>query len=272
VTGWWHDHRQPFPDARWFLRRLELYAAVAGVTAVGFLAWAAMQPQPTQTLPRPAQMQRVEPAGDAAPAIAITPAPACGGMITAAQVAKLLHDAATVSSIKAISPDGTRAAVVQPDGSLELLSTKTRGVLWHTSFRGYGFAHGSDARSVAFAPNGTRIVSVQTNGSLLALDQKTGKPIWEVNDLSAQAAAISPDDTRVAVLLNPAPFPDRATLPPSLLVLDLATGERLLRVEMDNPALYAAFSPDGRFIVAKSKDGAEQVWTAENGVLCTPSP
>jgi hypothetical protein len=192
------------------------------------------------------------PAAPVAPQASSELHPACD-TIDAAAVARLLSNAAGASSVtKALSPVGTREVVALPDGSLELFDTKTGKLVWQSSF-----TDGSAAHSVAFTPDQARIVSVQTNGSLLALDPNTGKPLWGYPQWSAQNAAISPDSTRIVAVLNNN----------SLAVLDTATGKELLTIPTSSQALYAVFSPDGRFIVAKLKSGREQAWTAE-GAPC----
>jgi WD40 repeat protein/DNA-binding SARP family transcriptional activator len=142
----------------------------------------------------------------------------------------------------AISPDGSRLAATQSDGTVDLLDTRTlapRG-----RFRGLdGYA-----AAVAFSPDGRLLAVTGKEGRVTLWDARTLRPAGELLGLPArhaQTLAFSPDGR----LLASAWIGDVQSEGGEALVWDVRRREPT-RVRFPIATASVAFSPDGRLLAA----------------------
>ena len=154
----------------------------------------------------------------------------------------------------AISPDGTRVATAEADGTVGLWSAASGARL-----RGLPGSAGDAVRTVRFAPPAPlRLVSAADDGTTRIWDGTSGELVakLEGHHDDVFAAAFSTDGTRVVT----------ASLDRTAVIWDAATGERLHVLGGHEDVLYdAAFSVDGRLVVTASADETARVWDAETG-------
>jgi WD40 repeat protein/transcriptional regulator with XRE-family HTH domain len=114
------------------------------------------------------------------------------------QQGMLPADPTAVSAV-AFSPDGTRLATADADGTVRLWNPATRrpiGVTLHASAR-------NGVWGVAFSPDGTRLASADGDGTVRLWNPATGRPIGKPIQATSAAygvsgVAFSPDGTRLA--------------------------------------------------------------------------
>ena len=125
----------------------------------------------------------------------------------------------------AFSPDAVALAIGRAGGSVEIWDLKTRRL--RATFRPHNGSF--DPRRLQFAPDGSALASL--------------------GDFTREAMTTVAVRRRVALLRG-----DRNWQPPrELVILDTATGRRLLRTEDEcNPS----FSPDNRTLATSHRDGA----------------
>jgi WD40 repeat protein len=151
----------------------------------------------------------------------------------------------------ALNPDGSRVAVVGSDGRLRLLETGS-GRTVQT-----GPLIESPVSTLAFNPRGRQLAVGDVGGQILLWDlegQRASRTFTLESGINR--LAFSPDGTRLAV----------ATNTPTPVVLDLRTGEPVLRLEGHQDFVWAiAFSFDGRFLATGSEDHTAMIWDAQSG-------
>jgi serine/threonine protein kinase/WD40 repeat protein len=158
-----------------------------------------------------------------------------------------------------LSYDGNRAAAYVPGvlmdvGVLTVWDVPTGRELFHEVLP-------SVLGHIDFSPDGSRIAYVQARGINLKpefhlRDLDRGKELWTRPWWGV--FAFSPDGRRLAINLNNPPEPRE------LLVVDAATGDKQLRLEVDdNTPGSVLFSPDGQRIVTIARD--VKFWDAETG-------
>lgn len=151
----------------------------------------------------------------------------------------------------ALSPDGTRVAVVGSDGRVRLLETGSgRAVRTGPLIK-------SPVSTLAFHPRGRQLAVGDVSGQILLWDLE-GRGVSRTFGLQAgiNRLAFSPDGTRLAV----------ATDTPVPVVLDLRTGEPVLRLEGHQDFVWdIAFSSDGHLLATGSEDRTAIVWDAQSG-------
>lgn len=159
--------------------------------------------------------------------------------------------ASDAASALALSPDGSRVAVVGSDGRVRLLETKA-GRTVRT-----GPLIESPVSTLAFNPRGRQLAVGDVGGQILiwSMEGKGSSRTFTV-EAGINRLAFSPDGTRLAV----------ATETPTPVVLDLRTGEPVLRLEGHQDFVWAiAFSPDGRLVATGSEDRTAMIWDAQSG-------
>ncbi len=168
------------------------------------------------------------------------------------------------------SPDGTRLAVLDPDGALEVWRVEDGEELF--SFQAHDPIPGSLASRLVWSPDGS-LLATYANDSLVklwdteewrlvrSLENETNST---VNSLSPiDIAVFSPDGRHIAV-----------AQPSSLRVWDTETGRQLVRWHPFPESTYrphfgsitdVAFSPQGRYLASVGLDRTAKVWDVEAG-------
>ena len=168
------------------------------------------------------------------------------------------------------SPDGTRLAVLDPDGALEVWRVEDGEELF--SFQAHDPIPGSLASRLVWSPDGS-LLATYANDSLVKLwDTEEWRLVHSlenetnstVNSLSPiDIAVFSPDGRHIAV-----------AQPSSLRVWDTETGRQLVRWHPFPESTYrphfgsitdVAFSPQGRYLASVGLDRTAKVWDVEAG-------
>lgn len=149
----------------------------------------------------------------------------------------------------AVSPDG--AVLVSGGVGSDLMVWRLEdGVHLHTIEEAHGFA----AIPVAFTGDGSCLVSTGADDTLAVWSTKDWSRLRRI-DLGApgtHAAALAPDDTRVAVTLDHA-----------VRVIDLGTEATVQELRFDVKGVYGvSFSADGSKIATATADSCVRVWRA----------
>ena len=168
------------------------------------------------------------------------------------------------------SPEGTRLAVLDPDGALEVWRVEDGEELF--SFQAHDPIPGSLASRLVWSPDGS-LLATYANDSLVKLwDTEEWRLVHSlenetnstVNSLSPiDSAVFSPDGRHIAV-----------AQPSSLRVWDTETGRQLVRWHPFPESTYRphfgsitdiAFSPQGRYLASVGLDRTAKVWDVEAG-------
>jgi len=151
------------------------------------------------------------------------------------------------------SPDGTRMAFAQGDGSIRLRGTQTGNevsLLGHTRVVTF----------VAFSPDGKRIVSASFDQTIRIWNSETGDMVLgplEGHTGMVWSAVFSPDGRRIV----------SASGDETIRIWNSETGEMMLGPLKGhtNTVFSAVFSPDGRLIVSASFDKTIRIWDSRSG-------
>jgi WD40 repeat protein len=166
----------------------------------------------------------------------------------------------------AYSPDGKYILTGSFDKTVRLWDAQTGAPV--RSFLGHTAAVGS----VAFSPDGKWALSGSGDNTARLWDVATGQELRRFTGLDQQGAAT------VAFSPNGKQFLTDSSGDKAIRLWDLQTGQLIRSITMTtnintSPA-YAAYSPDGRYIVADAPDQANQgiftnagVWDAQTGRL-----
>jgi WD40 repeat protein len=182
------------------------------------------------------------------------------------QVRRELKRRGSHSAVMAISPDGSRLAIVTRDNG---------ALLWEMgSDRQIGLRKGlSDGEIMnpslpRFDPTGRRLVlagpdpSQPTSEALGVFHAATGEPMATIPGATSPMA-FGPNGRRL-IALDPAEGGKEAR------ILDVDDGRELAQLGGHTaPIVAAAFSPDGTRIVTASRDGTVKVWDASGRELMT---
>jgi RNA polymerase sigma factor (sigma-70 family) len=159
------------------------------------------------------------------------------------------------SAVRAVafSPDGKRVAGACDDGSVLIRDAETGKALMAP---GHGRGHGP-LTAVAFSPDGKFLAAGGADRSVRLWDATTGK---EVRSFGGHAVKVT------TVQFSP----DGRTLLTAgggtVYLSDVAEGTDLFRFEAGTEGAHAAaFSPNGKLIVASGPDGRLRGWQAKTG-------
>ena len=156
------------------------------------------------------------------------------------------------------APDGRTFALGKED------STVTRWNLAGERRNPVGYHH-SYISGLAYSPDGKWLAtSGHSDGTTRLRDAKTGAKVRDLtgHSLWAGAVAFSPDSRLVA-----------SCDANSLLLWEVATGQRVRRLLTRQPMHFVAFSPDGKTLIGGGSYGFLMRWDAATGkALPGPSP
>jgi WD40 repeat protein/DNA-binding SARP family transcriptional activator len=198
----------------------------------------------------------------------------------------------------AFSPDGTRLATTDLDGTAKIRDAATGQELLTLA------GHTDDVMNLVFSPDGTRLATTSLDGTARIWDATTGKQlltlrghtdglispafspdgtrlvttsydrtarVWDVSSGEellplthptwTSGPDFSPDGTLVAIA---GPDPDNAVF--VARVWDVSTGEQVLTLAGHASDVNEVdFSPDGTRLATASTDGTAKVWDATTG-------
>lgn len=160
------------------------------------------------------------------------------------------------------SRDGRRVITSSKDGTARVWDAGTGKAL--AELRG----HAGPLLNAVFSPDGRRVATVSFDQTARIWDVNTGHSLFELQHHTGQDTHLKPKDTNV--VYSVAFSPDgRLLLTGSAdgraRIWAASTGERLSElVGRDIIAREAAFSPDGKLVVASSSNGA-RIWDAGTG-------
>jgi WD40 repeat protein len=198
--------------------------------------------------------------------------------------------------VLALTPQGDRAVLGSPDGTLRVWDLGTGAALYVLT------GHTDEIEAVALTPSGDRAVTASRDRSLRVWDLGTGECLHTLqgHQGALTAVAVTPDGGRAISaaadgalgvwdlatgkclralsghqgrVTAVAVMPDghravSASWDQTLAVWDLATGECLLTLEGHEGAVTAvAVTPDGSRAVSASKDGFLGVWDLNTGAV-----
>ena len=167
------------------------------------------------------------------------------------------HDGSVISA--AFSPDGQRIVTAGEDKSVRIWDAATGKEV--AKLEGHSDAVGD----ATYSPDGRRIVSAGRDGTVRIWDASNGKQLQSVlaHAGRARSAAYSPDGDYVVTAGCDRLGDDRGCLRGSVRIWDAETGkeERTL-FGLAREVLSAAYSPDGKLVVAAGAEGIARIWDA----------
>ncbi len=194
-------------------------------------------------------------------------------------------------SAVAWSPDGTRIASGDWNGSVQIWDATTGGHIARCS------GHGDTVIAVTWSPDGRRVASSAEDNTVRVWDSASGRPVW-VQPARLSIVAWSPDGQWLAMtrdddntihLLNPATGDTRVTFIQSsemsaltwspdsqklaiggydgtVAIREVPTGRQLASYQVHSTTVSAlAWSPDGRYLATGSDDKTAAVLRADTG-------
>jgi WD40 repeat protein len=185
------------------------------------------------------------------------------------------------------APAGTTMAAFSADGRIVALANGDNTIRLHESATGKELhrlrAHEGGTAALAFTPDGNVLASRgSADGTIRLFDVTKGAEVRQIILRQGNAPAVpgviviggpprasrgtgpglafSPDG---GLLVATAPGTDR--LGNALVLLDVATGKELRKIESPKPVASFAFSPDGRALAAENADRTITLWEVASG-------
>ena len=231
------------------MRRLVTAATLIATLVLAACGGGADSAQAPPTDPAPAS---AAPSTQAPPqSVAATPAPAtAGGGWTAPSAAPVLQtsfeipEQPNVVETLAFTPDGTKFASGDADGTVKLWDTKGTELATVD-------AHDEGVNDVQFSPDGSTIASGAADGTAKLWNADgTEKATLEAAEDAVSAIAFSPDSTTVAT----------ASWDNNVRLFSVADGSLVDKIEADSAVQAVAFSRDGRLLVLGGSNGFLELW------------
>ena len=163
----------------------------------------------------------------------------------------------------ALSKDGATALSAGMDGTLGLWKVETG-----ERIRVFEGGHKGSVMCAAFLKEGAQVLSGGADGRMVLWDASTGARLKSVDAHRGEISglAIGPDG-RTAVTTCGRMIPAEGAGPAEggLAVWDLEAGRRLRVMPERSEFLWAAFTPDGRSVIAGCADRTAGLWDLESG-------
>ncbi len=162
----------------------------------------------------------------------------------------------------ALSKDGAIALSASMDGTLGLWNVET-GERTRTIH-----AHDGPAMSAVFVKDDAQILSGGADGRLILWEVATGARLKCVDAHRGEISgvAVSPDGkTAVTTCGRMIPKESASTAEGGMAAWDLESGRRLRLFQTRAEFLWAAFTPDGKSVVAGSADRTAALWDVDSG-------
>lgn len=152
----------------------------------------------------------------------------------------------------AFSPDGQKLATAGGDRMVKIWDTSTgREIFTLAQFEHY-------ANSVAFTPDGRFLMAGSRDNTWRVFEVASGRQLLEVESKATwvNTLALSPDGKTLATGNGGVP---------SIKLWDVATGKEKAAFNEQGAIWSIAFFPDGKKLVAASKDRTAKIWDLQTG-------
>ncbi len=154
----------------------------------------------------------------------------------------------------AFSPDGTKLATTNGDGTVKLWDADTGQELLTLS------GHGDETIGVTFSPDGERLASASYDGTAIVWDVQSGEQLLTLAGHESELVAInfSPDGHHLVT---------NGLYDGQVKVWDARTGEELNSfLAHEAPIWYVTYDPAGDRLATASVDGTAKVWDADSNM------
>jgi WD40 repeat protein len=163
--------------------------------------------------------------------------------------------------------DGSRLVTSSRDRTARIWDAATGEELLVLSQAGHGDGiiggtpDHSGLMAVAFSPDEKLLATAGADGTAILWDTASGQRLRTLSNggTGFTYLAFSPDGTRLATAS------EDILSPVTVIVWDLATGERSLELEVPGRVWGLAFSPDGEQLATGDSVGLLQIWDAASG-------
>jgi WD40 repeat protein/DNA-binding SARP family transcriptional activator len=153
-------------------------------------------------------------------------------------------------SYMSFSPDGSRLAVANMDGTPKVWDLSTRSLVLTLT------GHEGLCDGIAYSPDSMRLATAGEDGLVKIWDAVTGQELITLEQGGTlHSVAFSPDGARLV----------SASQDGALKVWDPLTGKELLSLSHMSGIYDVVFTPDGQRLATTHQDGTANVWSATSG-------